>query len=406
MLPSYIPNDPRVRENPYPTFRRLRDEDPVHWSPGLKSWILTRYDHVGAALASPDMSPNRLTPFYAALPEPTRATLAEAMRYLNLWIVFRDPPEHTRLRRLVSTAFLPGTINAFRPDIERVAEALIAGLGRDRELDLVAELTMQLPARVIMQMLGLDAVHLHDIKAWSDDIMQFLFSARDVPDKYERARRGALAMATLFRAEIEKRRAAPREDLLSRLIAARDSADALTEDELVATAMLMLFAGHETTTNLLSNATLMLLRDPEARRAFIAAGEDVGTAIEEFLRFDGPSNSMSRVVRVAHAVEGKRLEVGDRVFALINAANHDERQFTDPGRLDLTRQPNRHLTFGQGIHFCLGAQLVRLEARVALPRLFQRYPDMTLASAPPEWLDSMIARGLRSLPVRIATPRP
>lgn len=395
----YVPNDPAVRADPYPVFQRLREEDPVHWSPSLKSWILTRYDHVTRALQSEEMSPDRLTPFYSALPERQRASLAEVMRYLSLWIVFRDPPGHTRLRRLISTAFLPGTINSFRPDIERLTDQLIAQLPAGGTVDLVHELTMQLPARVIMLMLGLPESHVYDIKSWSDDIMTFLFSARDVPDKYERARRGAGAMSALFRDEIAKRRAEPRDDLLSLLIAARDEDDALSEDELVATAMLLLFAGHETTTNLLSNSTIMLLRNPEARARFVGQPEHAGTAIEEFLRYDGPSNSMARAVRVEHEICGKTLKPGDRVFAMINAANRDPAQFTAPDTLDIARQPNRHLTFGQGPHFCLGAQLARLEARIALPRLFARFPEITLAETPPVWHDSMIARGLVSLPV-------
>jgi cytochrome P450 len=251
-----------------------------------------------------------------------------------------------------------------------------------------------------MRIMDVPEQHLADIKHWSDDIMTFLFSARDITDKYERARRGAGAMAALFRQLIEERRAAPGNDLLSLLITARDQDDKLSEDELVATAMLLLFAGHETTTNLLSNSTLMLLRDPEARDRFVAEPDSAGTAIEEFLRFDGPSNSMSRVVRADHEVGGKRLKQGDRVFAMINAANRDPRQFEMPDRLDLGRQPNRHLTFGQGAHFCVGAQLARLEARIALPRLFQRFPDLALGSTPPVWHDSLIARGLESLPVR------
>ncbi len=401
MTITYIPNDPAVRRDPYPVFKQLRDEDPVHWSAHLKSWILTRYDDVARALASPDMSPNRLTPFYDALPDRTRATLAEAMRYLNLWIVFRDPPEHTRLRRLVTSAFLPGTINGFRPDIERITDQLLDGLGCHRETDLVAAFTMQLPARVIMAILGIAGERVHDIKAWSDDIMSFLFSARDVADKYERARRGATAMAALFRDEIAKRRVEPGPDLLSKLIEARDAGDALSEDELVATAMLLLFAGHETTTNLLSNSTLLLLRNPDQRARFVFEPELASTAIEEFLRIDGPSNSMSRVVRREHCVAGKTLKAGDRVFAMINAANRDERHFLEPDLLDVARQPNRHLTFGQGIHFCVGAQLARLEARIALPRLFARYPDIAESDAEPEWHDSMIARGMTVLPIKL-----
>lgn len=398
---AYTPSDPAVRADPYPQFAALREHDPVHWSPPLKSWVLTRYDHVRQALAADEMSPNRLTPFYESLPDKTRATLAEAMRYLNLWIVFRDPPEHTRLRRLVNTAFLPGTINGFRPEIERLTRALLDQLQPGESIDLVERFTMQLPARVIMGMLGVPERHVFDVKRWSDDIMTFLFSARDVPDKYERARSGAQAMAALFRGLIEQRRTALGGDLLSLLINARDQNDALTEDELVATSMLLLFAGHETTTNLLSNSTLIMLRDPAVRERFRGEPALAGTAIEEFLRFDGPSNSMSRVVRMEHEVGGKTLKKGDRVFAMINAANRDESQFAGAATVDLTREPNRHLTFGQGIHFCLGSQLARLEARIALPELMARFPDMRLTDAPPVWHDSLIARGLRSLPVRL-----
>ncbi len=405
MQVSYTPADPAVRADPYPQLRRLREHDPVHWSAPLKSWILTRYDDVKQALAAAEMSPNRLTPFYESLPDKTRATLAEAMRYLNLWIVFRDPPEHTRLRRLVNTAFLPGTINGFRPTIERITNNLLAALPAGETVDLVERFTMQLPARVIMGMPGIPAARIYDIKRWSDDIMTFLFSARDVPDKYERARSGAQQMSALFRNLIAERRIAPGDDLLSLLIAARDESDTLTEDELVATAMLLLFAGHETTTNLLSNSTVIMLRDGQVRERFLAEPDNAGTAIEEFLRYDGPSNSMSRVVRIEHEVGGKRLKAGDRVFAMINAANRDEAQFPAADTVDVGRQPNRHLTFGQGIHFCLGAQLARLEARIALPALMAEFPDLAFAGSPPVWHDSLIARGLKSLPVVLGRRR-
>ncbi|MDX2155787.1 MAG: cytochrome P450 [Hyphomicrobiaceae bacterium] len=408
MTATYTPADPAVRADPYPQFARLRDEDPVHWSPALKSWVLTRYDDVARALSSAeDMSPDRLTPFYAAMPEPGRSILAEAMRYFTLWIVFRDPPGHTRVRALVAKAFLPGTIAGWRPTIATITERLLDDLSREGtgETDLVAKFTMQLPARVIMALMSVSDRHLHDIKAWSDDIMAFLFSAREIADKYQRAAHGARAMAGLFRDLIAERRRTPGDDLLSLLITARDADDHLTEDELVATAMLLLFAGHETTTNLLSNATLALLRNPETRERFVSEPDNVGAAIEELLRFDGPSNSMSRVVRRTHVVGGKQLTQGDRVFAMINAANRDPRHFALPERLDLGRQPNRHLTFGQGPHFCIGAQLARLETRIALPRLLERFPDLATGQSGPVWHDSLIARGLSRLPVRIGKAR-
>jgi len=401
----FNPTDPEIRANPYPMLARLRHEDPAHWSPQLKSWVLTRYDDVRRALGAPEMSPDRLTPFYASLPDATRSTLAELMRYLNLWIVFRDPPEHTRLRSLVNKAFLPGTINGFRPDIERITQRLLDRLPQSGEVDLVREFTMPLPALVIMGMLGVPEKWLHQIKAWSDDIMLFIGSARDVPGKYELARRGAQEMAEFFRNEIANRRAEPASDLLSLLIAARDERDSLSEDELVATAMLLLFAGHETTTNLLGNATLALIRNPDARARFMRQPELAATAVEEFLRYDAPANAMTRIVRVEHEVAGKPLKVGDRVFVIINAANRDETQFPNPDDLDVGRNPNRHLTFGQGIHFCLGSQLARLEARIAMPMLFARFPELTLGREEPVWLDALIMRGLKSLPIRTGPAR-
>jgi cytochrome P450 len=400
MAMIYDPAHPSTRADPYPSYTRLRNEEPVHWHSGLNSWLLTRYEDVAAALSGPSMSPDRLTPFYAALPTPAQRTLAEMMRYLNLWIVFRDPPEHTRVRSLVSKAFLPGTILGFKPKIEAIIDDLLNALAKKSEADLVADFTMPLPALVIMAMMGVPATHLYDVKAWSDDIMLFIGTARATPDKYARAKQGAVEMATLFHDEIKKRRVDPTNDLLSLLIAARDEEDRLSEDELVATAMLLLFAGHETTTNLLSTATLTMMRNPEQRSWLAANPEKVSTAVEEFLRYEAPTNAMGRIVRNTHAVGGTVLKEGDRLFAIINAANRDETQFAEADKVDLGRQPNRHLTFGQGTHFCLGAQLARLEARLALPTLIDRFPKMSAGSSPPEWLDSLVMRGLKSLPVK------
>jgi cytochrome P450 len=399
----YDPAHPIVRADPYPAYARLRREQPVHWHPGLRAWILTRYDDVAAALSGAAMSPNRLEPFYAALPGETQGFLAEMMRYLNLWIVFRDPPEHTRLRGLVSKAFLPGTILSFKSKIEAIVDRLLDNLATNSETDLVAEFTMPLPALVIMAMMGVPQDRLHDVKGWSDDIMLFIGTARATPDKYPRARRGALEMAAMFREQIAKRRAAPGGDLLSQLIAARDVHDRLSEDELVATAMLLLFAGHETTTNLISTAVLTMLLNPGQRARLAADPGMASTAVEEFLRYEAPTNAMGRIVRRTHEVNGVTVKEGDRLFAIINAANRDEAQFAEPDKVDVGRQPNRHLTFGQGRHFCLGAQLARLEARIALPALLARFPNLSLGSVPPVWLDSLVMRGLKSLAVRTGT---
>jgi cytochrome P450 len=235
--------------------------------------------------------------------------------------------------------------------------------------------------------------------------MLFVGSAQNTEGKYERARRGAVEMSEFFRAQVQARRDAPGNDLLSLLIAARDEQERLSEDELIATSMLLLFAGHETTTNLLSTAVLALMRNRDQYERFVQQPELAGTAVEEFLRYDAPASAMTRIVRVEHDVCGKPLKVGDRVFAIINAANHDEEHFENADVLNIARNPNRHLTFGQGIHFCLGAQLARLEARIALPMLLARFPGIVPGREEPVWLDALIMRGLKSLPVKLRTDR-
>ena len=367
----------------------------------MKAWFVTGYKDVAGVLASNSQSPDRLSPFYAALPEAQRSTLAEAMRYLNRWVVFRDPPEHTRLRMLMNKVFAAQSIQSLRPEIERITHRLLQDLAQSREADLVAQFTMQLPALVIMSMLGVPHERLQEIKTWSDDIMLLIGSARQTPDKYERARSGAVAMAGLFRELIAQRRSRLGGDALSLLIAARENEDRLSDDELIGTAMLFLFAGHETTTNLIGNATYHLLRHPEARALYISDSSSHATALEEFLRFEGPITSLGRVVCRDHELGGKTLRNGERVFAFIASANRDPSVFDAPDTLDLTRDPNPHLTFGRGIHFCLGATLARLEAQIALPMLFEAYPDLSFGAREPEWVDALVMRGLKSFPVRL-----
>lgn len=263
------------------------------------------------------------------------------------------------------------------------------------------DLAVLLPAYVILDMLGVPREDFGRIKAWSDALRLFIGTAQGEGDKYRRAREGADGMSAYFRELVAQRRAEPGEDVISRMIAARDEAGALTEDELVACCMLFLFGGHETTTNLLGSAVVALLEHPQQRERLRAEPGLITSAIEEFLRYDGPSNSIARVVAQDHELGGRTLRAGQRVFAMVNAANRDPRQFEQPHALDLGRTPNRHLTFGQGLHFCLGAPLARLEARVCIGTLVERFPQMRPGSAPVQWLDAMIMRGPERLPLRL-----
>lgn len=399
---AYDPADPAVRRNPFPLYARLQDDDPVHWSPALKAWVLTRYDDVRQMLLTDAMSPDRLRPFYAQLQGERRDTLAEVMRYMSLWMVFRDPPEHTRLRRLVGTVFNLKALEALDGPVTRVVDHLLDQLPTGVPIDWAQQVAAPLPAYVIMDMLAIPYSDFPELKEASDELRAFIGGARADGDRYATARRGAERLARFFRDLIAQRRAAPGDDFVSRMIAARDDEGRLSEDELVATCMLVLFAGHETTTHLLGNAVNALLDHPDQLQRLRDRPEDpalITSAVEEFLRYDGPSNALARVVKVEHQIDGKTLRVGDRVFGFANAANRDPRAFTDPQGLDLGRTPNRHLTFGFGTHFCMGAPLARLEGQRCVGRLVQRFASIRRAPGAPDWVDALAMRGVFTLPV-------
>ena len=398
--------DPATNADPFPVFARLRREDPVHWSPAMKAWIVTRYADVRRiTLDNSAMSADRLTPFFAADPA-RRGPIENLIRYLTHWMVFRDPPDHTRLRRLLTKAFTPRAVEAQRANIEAIVDEtldqLVAKTRRGESIDWIGDFAYPLPATVIMDMLGVPRADLQRIKAWSHEIALFIGSAQVAGDKYARAERGAKAMAEFFRELVEARTAAPARDLISQLVAARDEQDALTADEVIGTCILLLFAGHETTTNLLGNGLYHTLRFRDQWRRLVADPALTDNAIEEWLRYDGPNAAIARVVAEAVTLGAKRLTRGQRVFAFNNSANRDPEQFADPDMLDVGRDAGSHIAFGHGIHFCLGAPLARLEGQIALRRITERFPDLRLASdAPPEWADSLVLRGVKALPVAL-----
>jgi cytochrome P450 len=399
---DYKPNDPAVLADPFALFARLRDEDPAHWSPRLKAWVVTRYEDVKRiCLDTAGMSSDRLRPFFATLPGAEAQKVSELIRYLTLWMVFRDPPEHTRLRRLAARVFNVRSIHALRPNVEALTRWLLDSLEGRREFDFIADFAMPLPALVIIDMLGAPREELARLKRLSDDMALFIGSARDVPEKYERAAAATREMAGMFRELIAARRAAPQTDLLSELVALDDAGDRLSDDELVATCILLLFAGHETTTHHLANGLRALLAFPAELEKLRAKPALAPAAVEELLRYDGPIGAQVRIVREPYSLHGKELRPGERVFVLMNAANRDPRAYPDPDRLDLERNGVPHLTFGFGAHICLGFPLARLEGQIALPAVLARWGGISLASEPMEWMDSMVLRGMKAMPVRV-----
>ena len=338
--------DPATNANPFPAFARLRTEDPVHWSPAMKAWIVTRYADVKqVALNNRQISADRLTPFFKANPEYQRGSIESLARYLNHWMVFRDPPDHTRLRRLFNKAFTPTAVENLRPNIEGIVAELIEGMEakarRDGTADFIADFAYPLPASVIMDLLGVPRADLVRMKVWSDDIALFIGTAQVAGNKYLRAEAGARAMADFFRELVEARAAEPEADMISKLVLARDDLDALTTDEIVGTCILLLFAGHETTTNLIGNGFLYSMRHRAQWERLIAEPSLAASAVEEYLRYDGPSGALARVAAADIEMAGKTIRAGDRVFAFMNSANRDPEAFDDPERFDIGREPIR-----------------------------------------------------------------
>ncbi|MCP5265118.1 MAG: cytochrome P450 [Burkholderiaceae bacterium] len=403
-LPAkFDPSDPASFANPYPGLARLREHDPLHFDPHLRAWFVTRYDDNKALTQNLALSSDRLRPFFGSLADDRRRDIASIIRYLSRWMVFTDPPEHTRLRKLASSAFGVRRMNAMGPLIERRVHRLLDGLQGRREIDFIAEFAGPLPALVIMDMLGVPEAELARVKALSDRVALFIGSARLTPDKYAVAEAATRELADYFLGLVAARRGHPTQDLVSDLIAARDpeNGDALTDDELVATCILLLFAGHETTTSLLSGGLLALLAFPEQIERLRAQPALAADAVEEFLRYDGPNLSQARVVAEPVELHGKTMKPGERVFLMLAAANRDPAVFERPDELDIACERAPHLAFGWGRHICLGFPLARLEATIAFPALLARWPAITRATDTLDWHASMVFRGVSAMPLQL-----
>ena len=398
----YDPSDRATINNPIPALRALQDDAPVYWCETLRGWVITRYNDAKAVLRNEDFSADRITPFFTSQPAERRAKIQQLVHYLNTWVAFKDPPEHSRLRKLMKTVFTPETAIAQRSVIEKSVDRLIRRIEDKSDFDLVSDFAFPLPAMVIMDLLGLPEEDMDDLKDWSDQMQLFIGSATASPQKYDLAETGATRMAAYFRSVIRDREEKSGQDLISQLIALREMDDELSEDEVIGTCMLFLFGGHETTTNLIGNGVRMLLQHPSEKQRLLEDHSLIESAVEEILRFDGPTGASVRLVKNTHSMHGISLTAGERVFVMINAANRDPRAFIDPDRVDITRSPNNHLTFNYGPHFCMGAPLARLEGQIAIGEILRRLPSMTLTRHVYDYMDTMIMRGVRNMPVSIA----
>ena len=401
--------------DPYTAMAPLQAEAPVYRSDILGAWVVTRYDDIRAAFRDPRLSSDRIRPFIARAPAPMQDMLKPLGDHLNLWAVFTDPPDHTRLRGLMNRAFTTRAVQALRPEIARIVNRLLDDIDAEiertgnREFDLIHEFAYPLPALVIGHMLGVPEKDIDKLKRWSDLLAKFVLTSRSDPQKYRMASDGIVEMEAWFRRFLDEHRArgAPdvKGDVTTGLLDARDEGDRLTTDELVACCVLLLFAGHETTTQLLANGMRALLEAPDQLEDLCNNLDDLGlvrNAVEEMLRFDGPSLSMVRVATEDFRWRGQRIARGDRLFLMMCAGNRDPRVFPEPHRFDIRREEaKKNFAFGYGIHFCLGAPLARLEAEIAFPLLLRRWPGLAMAEDDPPWSDSILTRGMLHMQVRV-----
>ena len=397
---AFNPFDPEFKANPYPTYARLRAEDPVHQSP-LGFLVLTRYADAVALLRDPKgSSDNTKSPIFHGLVEAGEIDPEMAGRRPFL---FMDPPDHTRLRGLVSKAFTPRSIEQLRHRAETLTDELVTAMASKDEVDIIADLAYPLPLTIISEMLGVPKEDEERFRGWSHALARSLDPDFLLPPEAVKAREQAIdEFEDYFLELFADRRKTPRDDMLTRLVEAEDAGDKLTEDELTSTCVLLLVAGHETTVNLIANGVLALARHPDQRARLQDDPSLAKSAVEEVLRYDPPVQMTGRLALAPIELPSTTLPEGGFAIALLGAANHDPEQFPQPDDFDITRSPNPHIAFSLGHHFCLGASLARMEGQVAISKFAQRFERFEVAADRLTYKDNLVLRGLTELPVSLS----
>ncbi|MEO8191572.1 MAG: cytochrome P450 [Acidobacteriota bacterium] len=388
--------DPEVLANPYPLYRRLRREDPVHWDPYLHAWVVTRYADVVTVLH--DFSANR-TPTPEQLTAMGLSALNPIAQVMVRQMLFMDAPAHTRIRSLASSAFSPARVALLRSHIQEIMDRLLDAIEPTGRMDVIADLASPMPAIVTAEMLGVPTADHEQLKAWSADFAEVLGNFQHNPDRVPRVVRSLEQMSAYFLDAIRGQRDQPRDGLINVLTTAEIQGDRLTEEEVIANCIVTMVGGQETTTNLIGNGTLSLLRHPGELQRLRSDPSLIPSAVEELLRYESPSQHTARLAPEDVELGGKRILKRQAVIAVMGAANRDPERFPDPDRLDIGRKDNRHVAFGWASHFCFGAPLARIEGQIAFETMLRRLPNLTLDPAPLVWRENLGLRGLTALPV-------
>ncbi|WP_416899979.1 MAG: cytochrome P450 [Minwuia sp.] len=388
--------DPEVIALPQPVLDALRDRQPFHWNPSLKGWFATRFEDVRQVLGSPDFSVEKFGPALDRTSGEGRARLEALAKVLGDWIVFMDPPGHTRLRRAMRTGFMPRDMDALTPKVHARVDQLLAPLEGTSRVELKDAFANPLPAMVISDLFGIPEDDIPELKIWADQLGKFVLGGRQTPDRKRRAFEAVQDFTAYLDGLVESHRSNPRPDLTQHLIDHDEDGDRLSHEEIVHSILLCVWAGYETTANLIANGVMALARNPVQAEALARDPSGIPDAVEEFLRFEGAAQTLVRIAKTDTEVAGQPVAKNEKVFVSLFAANHDPDRFELPGRLDTMRQRNRHMGFGHGIHLCLGAPLARLEGRAAFEGLLKRFEGFRIVEEP-AWRDELMTRTAAAL---------
>jgi cytochrome P450 len=391
-----------ILQDPYPTYTRLHEEGPLHYLDVGNKWaVWSIFSHAECASIAKDprLSAKRAKQMLLPLPLSRQSEFGELARMLSLWLIFMDPPEHTRLRKLLNKGFSAAAVEGLRPQVEVIVDQMLKPLQYGAEVELMREFANPMPVRIILEMLGIPQELRDTFVDWSRAIAVFRGNPNRTVEEARAAQDALIELTEFFRTTVAERRRNKGNDLISLLIDIEEEGEVLTEEELYAQCIALLFAGHETTRNLIGNGMYTLLRNPRETAELREKPEMIRSAVEELLRYESPVQFTARVLKEDIEVCGQQLRKGWTVLCMLGAANRDPKQFREPNELDLKRLNNQHLAFSAGLHFCIGAQLARLEGQIALRALVQRFPKMKLAGPRPEWASTFGFRGLKSLAV-------
>lgn len=394
---------PECLADPYPALARLQREAPIYWSDALGGWVLTKFDDILVSFKDTAHFSNegRLGKATAYL-APERRALYGAFEehFSHKSLLHSDPPDHTRMRALITRELNAKVVEAMKPQIQVIVDEIIDRALANGGMDVCTELASALPIRVIAQILGVPASDHHLFRIWADDLLAFQGVNKPSEDALERAQRAVIQMRPYVRRMLEERRQSPRDDLISKFAAAEAEGGRIAEEELISTCVTLFVAGQETTLSFIANSIWALLAHPAALARVRDDRSLLVSALEESLRFESPVSRQPRLMKADIELSGAILRKGEMVFQMLNAANRDPAYFTDPDRFDIVRQPNRHIAFGLGIHFCVGALLARAEAAIAVGTALRRMPTMRLVDSAPDWdIEKRNSRVLKTLKV-------